>query len=109
MRRALRGVLGLAGLIGLICLLSFEAHGRQDRPGHLGEWVFRLGSPDAWLWWEDRPNVHRFELNPLRWSVVLGIAGVVALYYAVRLSRRPAAPAPGQPAEPRPAPEPAET
>jgi hypothetical protein len=86
MRRTLCSALGLAGLAGLILFLSFHGHG-----GH-GESGFRIGFPDAWLEWEGRPDGHRFEMIPFRWSMGIGVASVFALYYSARLWRRRPAP-----------------
>jgi hypothetical protein len=100
MRRALCWGLGLGGLVGLVLFLSCEGHSGQ------GLSVFRMGSPDAWLVWESRPDGHQFEMNLLRWSMGIGVASVFALYYSVRLARRPAALASSKHAEPGAAPDP---
>jgi hypothetical protein len=92
MRRTLCWILGLAGLVGLVLFLSFQWRGGQ------GQSVFRMGWPDAWLVWEDRPDGHRFEVQLSRWSTGIGVASVFALYYSAHLGRRRAAPAQDKPA-----------
>ena len=81
MRRALVTTLTIAGLVCLVLFLSFEGKAGQ------GWSTFRVGQPDHWFVWQDNPNGHSFEMNPLRWSMGLGILGVFSLYYAVRLAR----------------------
>jgi hypothetical protein len=87
MRRVLCSVLGLAGLAGLLLFfLACERHGGQ------GNSVFRIGRPDAWYVWESHQDGGwHYEISLLRWSMGIGVAGVYALYYSVRLARRPAA------------------
>jgi hypothetical protein len=98
MRRALCWVLGLAGLVGLGLFLWPESHGGQ------GHWMFRMGSPDAWLVWESRPDGGwQYEMNLLRWSIGIFVASVYVLCHSVRLALTPAAPASSKHAEPGPA------
>src|SRR5262245_29442436 len=86
MWRTFSSVLGIAGLVGLVLFLSFHGYA-----GH-GESGFRIGFPDAWFEWENRPDGHRFEMIPFRWSMGIGVASLFALYYSARLLRRTAAP-----------------
>jgi len=95
MRRVLCLVLTLAGLAGLILFfLAGEGHG-----GH-GNSVIRMGRPDAWFVWESHPDGWHYEMSWLRWSMGIGVASVYALYYSVRLARRPAALGSSEHAEP---------
>ena len=83
MRRVAVGVLAVAGVIGLLLALGFERWMGPHGP------EFRMGYPDAWVIWESLPNGgHRYEVNLLRWSALILLGSVYALYYAVRLSRR---------------------
>jgi hypothetical protein len=85
-------LLGLAGLVGLVLFLSVHAHGGQ------GGSFFRIGFPDPWLEWESRPDGHRFEIIPFRWSAGIGVASALALYYSAGLWRPQVAPAQDKPA-----------
>ncbi len=83
MRPGVVWVLSVAGIIGLLLALGFEAWKGPNGP------EFRMGYPDSWITWESLPNGgHRFEVNPLRWSGLMLVGSVYALYYAVRLTRR---------------------
>ncbi len=83
MRRAAVWVLSVAGVIGLLLAFGFEGWRGPNGP------EFRMGFPDSWVVWESLPNGgHHFEVNLLRWSVLILVGSVYALYYAVRLSRR---------------------
>lgn len=81
MRRVAIWVLSVGGVIGLLFALGFKG---WQGPNGL---EFRMGYPDSWVVWESTPNGgHRFEVSVLRWSVLILVTSVYALYYAVRLS-----------------------
>lgn len=85
MRKVTVGVLSVGGVIGLLLALGFRAWQGPNGP------EFRMGYPDPWVVWESTPNGgHHFEVNIVRWSFLILVAGVYALYYAVRLGRRKA-------------------
>jgi hypothetical protein len=83
MRRIVVWVLSVGGVIGLLLALGFRGWQGPNGP------EFRMGYPDSWVVWESTPNGgHRFEVNVLRWSFLILVASVYALYYAVRIGRR---------------------
>lgn len=83
MKRISVWVLSIAGVIGLFLGLGFKGWKGPNGP------EFRMGYPDSWIVWESLPNGgHRFEVNLLRWSALILIVSVYALYYSVRLGRR---------------------
>ena len=83
MRRVTVWVLSVAGVIGFLLAFGFEGRKRPSGP------EFRMGYPDSWVVWESLPDGgHRFEANPLRWSGLILVGSVSALYYAVRINRR---------------------
>jgi hypothetical protein len=85
MHKVTAWLLAVGGLIGLVLALGFEVRQTPDGPD------FRMGYPDSWVVWESTPNGgHRYEMNALRWSFGILVAGVYSLYYAVRLWRRKA-------------------
>lgn len=91
MRKVATWVLSVAGAAGLFLAVGFS--GWQGPNGS----EFRMGFPDSWVVWESLPNGgHRFEVSFLRWSFLILVGGVYALYYAFRLVRR-------QPADAEPA------
>jgi hypothetical protein len=86
MRKGAVWILSVGGVVGLLVALSFEW-----RKGPDGS-AFRIGYPDSWVVWESTPNGgFRWEIDFIRWSVLILIASVYSVYYAVRLSRRPPA------------------
>lgn len=83
MRRTTVWALSIAGVVGL--LLAFGVKSWQGPNGP----EFRMGYPDSWGVWESLPNGgFRYEVNFLRWSALILVGSVYALYYAVRLNRR---------------------
>jgi hypothetical protein len=83
MRKVAVWLLSVSGVIGLLVAFSFEAWKGPNGP------EFRMGYPDSWVVWESTPNGgHRSEVDFLRWSVLIWVTSVYALYYAVRLGRR---------------------
>ena len=96
MRKVAVWVLAVGGVVGLALALGFER--RRGSGG--GE--FRMGWPDSWIVWESTPNGgFRWEVNFLRWSVLILIASIYSVYYAVRLNRRqPADAEPGAAVDP---------
>ena len=90
MRRTAVWALSIAGVVGLALGLGFKSWQGPNGP------EFRMGYPDSWIVWESTPNGgHHFQVNFLRWSGLILVASVYALYYAVRLNRRkPAGAAP---------------
>lgn len=95
MQRVAVWALSVAGVIGLLLALGFEGWKGPNGP------EFRMGFPDAWVVWESLPNGgHRYEVNVLRWSVLILAGSVYALYGAVRLNQRKATdPEPGPAAD----------
>jgi hypothetical protein len=82
MRRVAVWGLWIGGMIGLLLASGFEGWKGPNGP------EFRMGYPDSWVIRESLPNGgHRFEVNLIRWSVLILFGSIYALYYAVRLNR----------------------
>ena len=77
MLKLLRTGLAIAGIVCTICFLTFSGKG-----GH-GKFEFTLGSPDHWFVWTN--DGFDFMLN--RWSVAIGIVGMICWYGYFRLRR----------------------
>ena len=77
-RTLVRCGLAIFGTVCLFCFLTFSGKG-----GH-GQFTFNVGSPDHWLVWTNEGFT--FALN--RWSVVIGILGVICWSACFRLRRK---------------------